>query len=107
MPPTPGLKPKEEAALHDCVEEISDSVDEFRRSISEMKDSQGISFAFRMSDVETWVSAALTDDDTCMDGFYENDMDGDVKATVKTAIEKVAQLTSISLAFVNQYAGSK
>ncbi|KAE8712849.1 Cytochrome P450, family 88, subfamily A, polypeptide 3 isoform 1 [Hibiscus syriacus] len=104
---TQGLKPKEEAALHDCVEEMSDSVDELRRSISEMEESEGKSFALRMSDVETWVSAALTDEDTCMDGFSENEMDGDVKATVTTTIENVAQLTSISLAFVNQYAGSK
>ncbi|KAK8603642.1 hypothetical protein V6N13_096116 [Hibiscus sabdariffa] len=104
---TPGLKPNEVAALHDCVEEISDSADEFTRSISEMEEIQGKSFAFRMSDVETWVSAALTDEDTCMDGFSENAMDGDIKAVVTTAVEKVAQMTSISLAFVNQYAGSK
>ncbi|GMJ00384.1 hypothetical protein HRI_003707600 [Hibiscus trionum] len=104
---TQGLEPKEAAALHDCVEQISDSVDEFTRSISEMEETQGKSFAFRMSDVETWVSAALTDEDTCIDGFSENAMDADVKAAVATVIEKVAQLTSISLAFVNQYAGSK
>ncbi|KAK9020849.1 hypothetical protein V6N11_010861 [Hibiscus sabdariffa] len=79
---TQGLKPNEAAALHDCVEEISDSADEF-------------------------TSAALTDEDTCMDGFSENAMDEDIKAAVTTAIEKVAQMTSISLSFVNQYAGSK
>ncbi|XVE65022.1 hypothetical protein DITRI_Ditri07aG0148300 [Diplodiscus trichospermus] len=101
-----GLKPREAAALRDCVEEIGDSVDEVKRSIGEMDETQGKSFAFRMSDIETWVSAALTNEDTCMDGFSESPIDGDVKATVRSVIEKVAHLTSISLAFVNRYAGT-
>ncbi|XP_021294394.1 21 kDa protein-like [Herrania umbratica] len=101
------LEPREAAALQDCVEEISDSVDELKRSIGEMDEIEGKSFAFRMSDIETWVSAALTDQDTCMDGFSENATDGDVKATVRSQIEKVAHMTSIALAFVNRYAGTK
>ncbi|KAK6251169.1 Pectinesterase inhibitor domain - like 10 [Theobroma cacao] len=101
------LEPREAAALQDCVEEISDSVDELKRSIGEMDEIEGKSFAFRMSDIETWVSAALTDEDTCTDGFSENATDGDVKATVRSQIEKVAHMTSIALAFVNCYAGTK
>ncbi|MBA0574850.1 hypothetical protein Golob_025136 [Gossypium lobatum] len=104
---TQGIKPTEAAPLHDCVEEISDSVDELTKSIPEMEEIEGKSFAFRMSDIQTWVSAALTDEDTCMDGFSETTMDGDVKASVRIVIEKVAQLTSISLAFINQYARTK
>lgn len=102
------LKPREAAALHDCLEQVSDSVDEVKRSIGEMDDSsQGKSFGFRMSDIETWVSAALTNDDSCMEGFDEIfAMDGDVKATVRSLIQKVAHLTSIALAFVNRYAGT-
>ena len=102
-----GLKPREVAALKDCVEEISDSVDELKRSIGEMDETRGKSFAFRMSDIETWVSAALTNEDTCMDDFSENAMDGDVKATVRRVIGKVAHMTSFTLTFVNRYAGTK
>ncbi|XVF52679.1 hypothetical protein PTKIN_Ptkin05aG0037600 [Pterospermum kingtungense] len=104
-----GLKPREAAALRDCLEQVSDSVDEVKRSIGEMDETQGKSFAFRMSDIETWVSAALTNEDTCMDGFSESDTDGDgdVKAAVRSSIEKVAHLTSIALAFVNRYASTK
>ncbi|KAE8665110.1 putative Plant invertase/pectin methylesterase inhibitor superfamily protein [Hibiscus syriacus] len=101
-----GLKPREVAALQDCVEEISDSIDEIKRSVAEMDESGGKSFAFRISDIQTWVSAALTDDDTCMDGFSENAIDGVVKDKLRTAIKKVAHLTSISLAIVNRYAGA-
>ncbi|TYI70285.1 hypothetical protein E1A91_D08G210800v1 [Gossypium mustelinum] len=103
---TQGLKPIETEALQDCVEEIGDSIDELKRSIVEMDETAGKSFAFRMSDIQTWVSAALTDEDTCMDGFSETATDGDVKANMRTLIEKVAHLTSISLAFVNHYAGA-
>ncbi|XWS38514.1 hypothetical protein CRYUN_Cryun19dG0137800 [Craigia yunnanensis] len=102
-----GLNPREAAALQDCVEEIGDSVDEVKNSIGEMDEIQGKSFAFRMSDIKTWVSAALTNEDTCMEGFSEIATDGDVKATVRCEIEKVAHLTSIALAFVNRYAGTK
>ncbi|KAK8614000.1 hypothetical protein V6N13_122379 [Hibiscus sabdariffa] len=102
-----GLKPREVAALQDCVEEIGDSIDELKRSIGEMDESRGKSFAFRMNDIETWVSAALTDEDTCMDGFSETAIEGDVKDKVRTVVEKVEHLTSISLAFVNRYAGAK
>ncbi|XVE57725.1 hypothetical protein DITRI_Ditri04bG0112500 [Diplodiscus trichospermus] len=102
-----GLKPREAAALKDCVEEISDSVDELKRSIGEMDEIKGKSFAFRMSDIETWVSAALTNEDTCMDGFSEKAVDGDVKATVRRVIEEVTHMTSFTLTFVNRYAGTK
>ncbi|XP_022772774.1 21 kDa protein-like [Durio zibethinus] len=102
-----GLKPREAAALKDCMEEISDSVDEVKMSIGEIDETQGKSFALRMSDIQTWVSAALTNEDTCMDGFSESATDGDVKATVGSVIEKVESLTSIALALVNRYAGTK
>ncbi|XWS49793.1 hypothetical protein CRYUN_Cryun12cG0033100 [Craigia yunnanensis] len=102
-----GLKPSEAAALQDCVEEVGDSVDEVKRSIGEMDETQGKSFAFLMSDIETWVSAALTNEDTCVEGFYESSTDGDVKATVRNVIQKVAHSTSIALAFGNCNAGTK
>ncbi|XVF51670.1 hypothetical protein PTKIN_Ptkin04bG0203100 [Pterospermum kingtungense] len=102
-----GLKPREAAALQDCVEEVGDSVDELKRSIGEMHESRGKSFDFRMSDIKTWVSAALTNDDTCMDDFSEDSMDGDVKAAVRKVIEKVAHMTSFTLTFVNRYADTR
>lgn len=102
-----GLKPKEAEALHDCVEEIGDAVDELKRSIGEMHESEGKSFDFRMSDIKTWVSAALTNDDSCMDDFSYVATDEDVKAKVRKAIEKIAHMTSFSLTFINRYADTK
>ncbi|RVX15629.1 21 kDa protein [Vitis vinifera] len=57
-----------------------------------------------MSDIQTWVSAALTNDDTCMDSFSGNAMNGNVKTTVRGYILHVAQMTSVALALINNYA---
>ncbi|KAF7824892.1 21 kDa protein [Senna tora] len=96
---------REVAALRDCVEVVGDSVDELRRSISEMGRVGGPNFfePTIMSDVQTWVSAALTDESTCIDGF-EGTMNSEVKTIVRTHIVRLAHLTSNALAFINQLA---
>ncbi|CAK9171147.1 unnamed protein product [Ilex paraguariensis] len=105
---TSGLNPTEKAALLDCVEELSDSVYELQGSMKEMAkaDSGGSNFKLLMSDIETWTSAALTDDDTCTDGFEGNAMNGQVKTIVLSHVGEIEQLTSIALAFINNYAAT-
>lgn len=103
-----GLKPMVAAAVLDCVEVIDDSVDELQQSVAEMGHAGGDSdFGLLMNDIETWVSAAMTDADTCMDGFEERDMKGRVKNVVRRYILKVAHLTSNALALINNYASTK
>ncbi|QCD89015.1 21 kDa protein-like [Vigna unguiculata] len=110
-----GLKPREAAAMKDCVEVLNDSVDELRRSIDGMSHLRSSNFEMTMSDVQTWVSAALTDENTCTDGFQEIAAAATTTATVggggsntKTRVRglvvQVAQLTSNALALINQLA---
>ncbi|KAI6672231.1 hypothetical protein NL676_000137 [Syzygium grande] len=100
-----GMKPREVGAMQDCVEELSDSVDELRRSIDEMGQMKRSSnFGLIMNDVQTWVSAALTDEDTCSDGFAGRMMNGNVKTVVRNEILTIAHLTSNALALINRYA---
>ncbi|KAF5729884.1 putative Plant invertase/pectin methylesterase inhibitor superfamily protein [Tripterygium wilfordii] len=102
------LRPRVAAAVADCVEVLGDSVDELQRSIEEMgRAGGGPSFGIVMNDIETWVSAALTDDDTCMDGFGGKAMKGRVKMLVRKNILRVSRLTSNALALVNNYASSQ
>ncbi|KAB5564392.1 hypothetical protein DKX38_004446 [Salix brachista] len=103
----PGLEPRVVAAMLDCVEEVGDSVYELRRSMKEMGRAGGSNFSMAMNDVETWVSAALTDDDTCLDGFAEEGMDRKVKTIVKRHVQRIARLTSNALALVNRYASTR
>ncbi|XP_016707943.1 uncharacterized protein [Gossypium hirsutum] len=53
------------------------------------------------------LKCTLTNEDSCTQGFSEAAIDGDVNATARSVIEKVAHLTSISLCFVNCYAAIK
>jgi pectinesterase inhibitor-like protein len=57
-----------------------------------------------IDDVQTWVSAALTDESTCSDGFAGNAMNGNLKTAVRGRIVNIAQLTSNALALINNYA---
>ena len=94
-----GLSPREAGVIRDCIGNMQDSVDELQQSLMAMKDLQEApDFRMKMSDIVTWVSAALTDEDTCMEGF-----EGDVKSTIRRYIESVAQLTSNALALINKF----
>ncbi|WJX36490.1 hypothetical protein P8452_24360 [Trifolium repens] len=55
------LKPREYAALHDCVEEITDSVDRLSRSLKELKlcKISGQDFNWHISNVQTWLLVML------------------------------------------------
>ncbi|NP_001313144.1 21 kDa protein-like precursor [Nicotiana tabacum] len=99
-----GMTPREIGAMHDCVEELSDAVVELRKSLGEMKQLRGKDFDLKMSDIQTWVSAALTDEDTCTEGFAGKVMNGKVKTVVRGRILDVAHMTSNALALINSLA---
>ncbi|KAH6783101.1 Plant invertase/pectin methylesterase inhibitor superfamily protein [Perilla frutescens var. hirtella] len=99
-----GMTPREVGAMRDCVEELSHTVDQLRKSMAEMKQMKGSNLAMMINDVQTWVSAALTDEDTCMDGFAGKYMNGSVKTAVRGKIVNVAHMTSNALALINNYA---
>ncbi|KAK3188795.1 hypothetical protein Dsin_028356 [Dipteronia sinensis] len=80
-------------AIKDNLDEVSDTVDRLSKSVQELKQSgqpKGPDFEWHMSNVETWVSAALIDENTCSDGFAGNAFDGKVKASVRAQIVSVA-----------------
>ncbi|XP_010264194.1 PREDICTED: 21 kDa protein-like [Nelumbo nucifera] len=95
------IRPREAAALMDCVETMGDCVEELRQSLQEMKHLGGPDFALKLSNIKTWVSAALTNEDTCRDGFQDKSMNGNIKNTITKSIDYVAKLTSNALALIN------
>ncbi|KAI3505195.1 hypothetical protein L1887_27159 [Cichorium endivia] len=99
------LTMRELGAIKDCLEEVSDSAYELHLSMVEMgKVRSGSEFFYDMNSIETWVSAALTDDDTCTDGFSGKNMNGEAKTVVRKEVLNIAHLASIALSFVNNYA---
>jgi pectinesterase inhibitor-like protein len=82
-------------------------VEEIRGLLKQMRQlgaagAAGVSFRFQMSNVQTWMSAALTGEDTCTDGF-EDVADGPLKTDVCDRVGKVHKFTSNVLALVNSY----
>lgn len=100
-----GLKPREYAALKDCLEEMSDTIDRISKSVKELKSAQrGKDFQWHMSNIETWISAALTNENTCGDGFSGRALNGRIKTSIRARVSHVAQVTSNALALINQFA---
>ncbi|XP_022776442.1 21 kDa protein-like [Durio zibethinus] len=101
-----GADQRATAALHDCFSNMDDAVDEIRGSLKQMRQlvaPGSESFRFQMGNVQTWMSAALTDEDTCTDGF-EDVAEGPMKTEVCERALKVKKFTSNALALVNSYA---
>ncbi|CAE5963713.1 unnamed protein product [Arabidopsis arenosa] len=95
--------------LRDCFENLKDAVDDMRGSMKQMKELVSASgsvesFRFQMSNVKTWLSAALTNEYTCTDGFKDVHEDDSIKDDVCSRVDVVKKLTSNALALVNRYA---
>ncbi|XP_038879670.1 pectinesterase inhibitor 3 [Benincasa hispida] len=98
---------RQRAAVNDCVDQIGDSVEELSNTLGVLRHltcgGDRRDFRLQMGNAKTWVSAALTNEDTCLDGFKE--VDGEVKLDVKKRISKVAKVTSNALFMINRLDG--
>ncbi|XP_076886435.1 pectinesterase inhibitor 9-like [Bidens hawaiensis] len=95
-------------AIEECIEQINDGVSQITQSFKELqkigKDGDQ-NFMWHESNVQTWVSAALTDSTTCIDGIL---MGGMISKRERVMIEarllNVKQLASNSLAMFSRFA---
>ncbi|OWM88399.1 21 kDa protein-like [Punica granatum] len=108
MRDTRGIRPRENGAVRDCVANLGSSVDRLVQSIIEMdqmnKAAPGDDFEWHVSNLETWVSGALTNANTCLDGFAGRAMDGNIKTTVRSKVLDLAQVMSNTLALMDRFA---
>ncbi|XP_021725740.1 21 kDa protein-like [Chenopodium quinoa] len=105
-----GLRPKESGSVKDCLEVIGDTVDKLSKSVHEFQTAvrgRSRDFLWHMSNVQTWASAALTNENTCVDGFKDQNANGKVQNAIEVQLKGVMQCTSNALALVNQFANSK
>lgn len=96
------MSKRQRSALRDCTEQISDSVEQLRRSLDELQHLRSETFRWQMSNAQTWVSAALTDGDTCLDGFA-----GNARPDVKRRVTDVSKVTSNALYMINRLGQSR
>ncbi|KAF7825374.1 pectinesterase inhibitor 9-like [Senna tora] len=102
--------------VQNCLNQINDSVDQLGQSIQELrrmnlpKDIVAVNiddnFLWHISNVETWVSAALTDASTCVNLFNPDSRMSKVKAGIRVRALNVAQVTSNALALFHGYAAN-
>jgi pectinesterase inhibitor-like protein len=97
--------PKGGGAMRDCAETVRDAADLLRQSAAELAGRMGRAssprFKWRLSNVQTWASAALTDADTCLDSLATY-AGGAKRDDVKRRVVAVEQATSNALALVNR-----
>ncbi|XP_050252670.1 pectinesterase inhibitor 4-like [Quercus robur] len=96
-----GLTHIEAATIKDCIVNIKDSIDELKQSLGEMNLLSGLDKEFHIANIKTWLSAALTDENTCMDGFEGEVIGIIVKQKITNIVLKIARLTSNSLSLIN------
>ncbi|KAL2485009.1 Plant invertase/pectin methylesterase inhibitor superfamily protein [Abeliophyllum distichum] len=96
--------PRAASALLDCCTLFDDAVHLIRDSLKQMGRLKGSGEAlrFQISNIQTWMSAALTNEDTCTDGF-DDVPEGTMKTDVCDKVVIAKQMTSNALAFVNRY----
>ncbi|MED6155210.1 hypothetical protein PIB30_003403 [Stylosanthes scabra] len=105
-----GFMGRNRAALSDCAEVFDDALDELHRSLGVLRKLSKTTFSTQMEDLNTWISAALTDEDTCLDGFQEQDNhnhNNNSKKQIKllqSRVQNVSYITSNALALVNKLA---
>ncbi|GFP97898.1 21 kDa protein [Phtheirospermum japonicum] len=107
-----GLNPtkaKDYQAIRQCLDQISDGVDLLTNCIKETqkikeRGAGSRDFPWRASNVQTWMSTALTDASMCINGFPGRSIGGKTKAMIKAKVLNLQQVTSNALALFNSFA---
>lgn len=94
-------EPIAEPAMKDCAELFDDGASQLGRSAESICVGPGekLLTEMRISDLQTWISAALTDLDTCLDGLEE--MGSTAVGEWKVKVQKAKECISNTLAILN------
>lgn len=89
-------------ALSDCLEGFQDTTDQLHVSLGILRKLTAERFESQIGDLTTYISAALTNEDTCLDGF-EGQRTRQVNL-IRSRVLNVTYFTSNALALVNKLA---
>ncbi|KAG5514220.1 hypothetical protein RHGRI_035578 [Rhododendron griersonianum] len=92
------MRGRNRGALLDCVECLSDAIDNLHGALGVLRNLSGTTFEEQMEDVTTWLSAAMTDQGTCLDGFEGGK--GTQVELLRNKVSGVTYVTSNALALV-------
>ncbi|CAH1450800.1 unnamed protein product [Lactuca virosa] len=92
---------REQMAIEDCKELLDFSVSELAWSLTEMKEIQaGSQNPHSQGNLKSWLSAALSNQDTCLEGFEGTDRH--LESFIRGSLTQVTQLISNVLALYTQ-----
>ncbi|KAL9248130.1 hypothetical protein vseg_021488 [Gypsophila vaccaria] len=92
--------PKTAEAVKDCKELFQDAIDDLQRSFTEIGDFDFNKVDKMLENLKIWLSATITYQETCLDGF--DNTTGDASQKVRKILETSMQMSSNGLAIVTE-----
>ncbi|XP_047341170.1 pectinesterase [Impatiens glandulifera] len=96
-----GLTKREITALHDCLEMVDETLDELREVEKELDQyPTKKSLTQHADDLKTLLSAAITNQETCLDGFSHEKADKKVRSALEKGEVHIEKMCSNALALI-------
>ncbi|KAG2246243.1 hypothetical protein Bca52824_085871 [Brassica carinata] len=96
-----GLTPREKTALHDCLETIDETLDELHETLEDLQMYPNKkTLREHAGDLKTLISSAITNQETCLDGFSHDDADKKVRKVLLKGQVHVEHMCSNALAMI-------
>ncbi|KAM0032801.1 putative pectinesterase [Helianthus debilis subsp. tardiflorus] len=96
-----GLTPRGIGALHNCLQMVSETLEELGKVTKDLEEYQTKkSLRQHANDLKTLMSSAITDQETCLDGFSHDDADKKVRKELEKGQVKVEKMCSNALAMI-------
>lgn len=92
--------PRAKKALQGCKDLMYDAVDDFERSFQALEKVGIKKIGKAMDDLKTWLSATITYQETCLDGFQNTT--GNAGEIMKKALKTSIELSVNAIAMVNK-----
>ncbi|KAH9665463.1 Pectinesterase/pectinesterase inhibitor 3 [Citrus sinensis] len=95
------LTKREKVALHDCLETIDETLDELHKAVEDLEEYPNKkSLSQHADDLKTLMSAAMTNQGTCLDGFSHDDANKHVRDALSDGQVHVEKMCSNALAMI-------
>ncbi|KAJ6942736.1 hypothetical protein NC652_008518 [Populus alba x Populus x berolinensis] len=98
---TKKLTKREKTALHDCLEIIDETLDELHEALVDLNEyPNNKSLKKHADDLKTLLSSAITNQETCLDGFSHDEADKKVRKALLKGQAHVEKMCSNVLAMI-------
>lgn len=98
-----GAHPATAAAYRTCQKFLEDSIEDLHRTLDRAEMFHLENLEIVVDDIKTWLTGALTYQDTCMDRF--EDAEGDAAEKMQKILEPAREITINALAMANTLSG--